>query len=288
MSGISQALVNEFTLVAQYAMAANCRANHNGSASITSTCGVEEELPIYCDVGYCPDLERADTVILSRFEHPGDTHGYVAVDHTHKTIALSFRGSVSIENWLTDFHTFHKDVTGINGCVGCKAHAGFWDATQAVSGCVFPRVRVAAQQYPWNRIVFTGHSLGGALATVAAALFRQEAEVDLYTFGAPSVGNYEFAKFVSEQTAGDNYRITHRSDIVSSGPTRLKWEWSLAREWSQLTPEYWITSGHGLPVTTTDIQCIDGINSTDGNLGREGTIIDHYWYMIDTRPCAEL
>lgn len=103
----------------------------------------------------------------------------MAVDHTHETIALAFRGTVSPENWLTDFYALYEDVTGIEGCAGCKAHAGFWDAVQAVSGGVFPPVRDAAQQYPGNRIVFMGHSLGDALATIAAALFRQEAKVDL-------------------------------------------------------------------------------------------------------------
>ncbi|RHZ59788.1 lipase family protein [Aspergillus thermomutatus] len=276
--------------MAQYAMAANCRANHNGSVSTTSTCGADEQLPIYCDAGYCPDLEDADTVILSRIEHinPGDTHGYMAVDHTHETIALAFRGTVSRNNSLADIYAIYEDVTGIDGCEGCKAHAGFWDAVQAVSGCVFPKVRDAAQQYPGHRIVFTGHSLGGALATIAAAMFRQEANVDLYTFGAPSVGNYEFAKFISEQTAGDNYRITHAWDIVPSLLTRLKWDFPFLLEYSQLTPEYWITSGNGVPVTTADIHRIDGINSTDGNLGQKGTPEDHGWYMINTSVCAEV
>jgi hypothetical protein len=47
-------------------------------------------------------------------------------------------------------------------------------------------------------LIFTGHSLGGALASLAAAQTRVEGlrrseQITLYTFGQPRIGNYEFA-----------------------------------------------------------------------------------------------
>lgn len=49
-----------------------------------------------------------------------------------------------------------------------------------------------------QKVIVTGHSLGGALATLAAYDLELHASVpahklECYTFGAPRVGNYPFA-----------------------------------------------------------------------------------------------
>lgn len=65
-----------------------------------------------------------------------------------------------------------------------------------------------------------GHSLGGALATLAAYDFRKKAwdnGVDLrvacYTFGAPRVGNHSYARQYNE-ICNDTFHIIN--DQVSS------------------------------------------------------------------------
>lgn len=57
-------------------------------------------------------------------------------------------------------------------------------------------------------------------------------------------------------------------------------------EYSQLAPEYWITSANGKVVTVGDVQVIDSVNSEEGNLGVGwGNLKDHSWYLGSTNVC---
>jgi hypothetical protein len=73
-----------------------------------------------------------------------------------------------------------------------------------------------------KKIYFTGHSKGGALAHLAAALIAQ-VEVKakpnaIYSFGAPRFGNNEFARFYLGQYKGVSWRFEYRDDIVPHVP----------------------------------------------------------------------
>ncbi|KAF8300448.1 putative lipase [Trypanosoma cruzi] len=73
-------------------------------------------------------------------------------------------------------------------------------------------------------ILITGHSLGGAMANIAAAnlmsqnpLFPGAPKVLLYTFGQPRVGNEAFANWLLASFCRDgheSYRVTHKRDVV--------------------------------------------------------------------------
>lgn len=71
-----------------------------------------------------------------------------------------------------------------------------------------------------RRILCTGFSLGGGLATVAAlwaALTVPTADVRCVTFGAPRVGNSDFADaFVN--TVGAQYRVVYEADPTPHHP----------------------------------------------------------------------
>lgn len=59
-------------------------------------------------------------------------------------------------------------------------------------------VSTLLKKYPSASILVTGHSHGAALATHAALDIKLEianADVKLYNFGSPRIGNEKFAKF---------------------------------------------------------------------------------------------
>lgn len=113
----------------------------------------------------------------------GDTQGFVAVDHTNQLIVIAFRGSVSIPNWIADL-TFVMAPWSI--CTGCQAHAGFLASWESVKSQIQEAVKSATARYPSYIIIATGHSLGGALATLAAADLRHSGYAITLVSIAPS------------------------------------------------------------------------------------------------------
>ena len=80
------------------------------------------------------------------------------------------------------------------------------------------------------RVVVTGHSLGGAIATVTTpdlAHYLQNitehskyraVKVTLVALGAPRAGNVRFARNVAQAVDGRAFRVVNHMDIVTAGP----------------------------------------------------------------------
>lgn len=100
----------------------------------------------------------------------GDVTGLLALDNTNKLIVLSFRGSRSVENWIANLAADLTEISDI--CSGCEGHVGFVTSWRSVADTIREQVQNAVNEHPDYRVVFTGHSLGGALATIAAAALR--------------------------------------------------------------------------------------------------------------------
>lgn len=90
---------------------------------------------------------------------------------------VSFRGSRSVDNWIAnvDFPLESVDL-----CSGCQAHNGFWEAWQTIADELPGKVTAAMEEYSGYRVVFTGHSFGGAMATLGATALRNNGvDIDL-------------------------------------------------------------------------------------------------------------
>ena len=123
-------------------------------------------------------------------------------------------------------------------------------------------VAAAAAARPTYAVVVTGHSLGGAVATLTAAatLRRAGYAADLYTFGSPRVGNAVFARAVTELDFGAEYRLTHEADPIPRLPP-------LVFNYRHTSPEYWLRD----PATTpADVVVCPGYANTSCNAGTFG------------------
>lgn len=113
-----------------------------------------------------------------------DSTGFIAVDDTRKEIVLSYRGTHSAKAFIGDLYAFPvTDVPSI--CLTCTVHSGFWTTFQLTEDSVKAKLQEAHDLHKDYKIIVTGHSLGGALATLAAVRFRQTLNLamDLYTYG---------------------------------------------------------------------------------------------------------
>jgi predicted lipase len=152
-------------------------------------------------------------------------------------ITIVFRGSESDFDWETDF-TFEKVKVEFKQQViregiredaeqiypyagksnsGALLHKGFSDAYFSVRDDIHQYVR----DYPISYVTATGHSLGGALATICAVdiqyNFADKVAIEAYTYGAPKVGNDGFQTSYNERVP-NSYRFVNGMDLVPELP----------------------------------------------------------------------
>jgi len=101
-----------------------------------------------------------------------------------------------------------------------QVHPYFLHALESVWPTVEPALQNAALR--GYSVIITGHSLGGALAAMAAIQtvrlgYRTGDQIKLITFGEPRIGNSRFA-FNHDAMVPYSFRIVHSRDIVPHLP----------------------------------------------------------------------
>jgi hypothetical protein len=99
-------------------------------------------------------------------------------------------------------------------------HGGFAEALDDV----WPKLSALLATLSGSRSVwFCGHSLGAALATLAAVRYRSARGV--CTFGCPRVGDPAFAAAFDHQLAGKTLRYVNDHDVVTHVPPPMLLRW---------------------------------------------------------------
>lgn len=118
---------------------------------------------------------------------------------------------------------FHQNP--YSKCSGCEVHGGFTSTWESVRGPVMDEVERLVGQQPNAKVFVTGHSLGAAVAVLAAADLGASAHSlgypieGVYTYGQPRVGNKAFREFY-ETGEHVSFRLTHWKDIVPHLPPK--------------------------------------------------------------------
>uniref|UniRef100_A0A7S0PWN4 Fungal lipase-type domain-containing protein n=1 Tax=Asterionellopsis glacialis TaxID=33640 RepID=A0A7S0PWN4_9STRA len=191
-----------------------------------------------------------DTIFLEAFDSLNQeqecVYGIVRDDNT-KTITVAFRGSAVMQDWsqniqkmMVEMRTpkllkrIMDDESDGKGAEHVLVHQGFYNylfnndvketGKQQYDEVVAALYKVLKEpKYQAYKAVVTGHSLGGALATLVAFKLAGSEKlwlprpVKCITFSSPRVGNEAFAKafgILEREGFLRHLRVTNQEDIV--------------------------------------------------------------------------
>jgi pimeloyl-ACP methyl ester carboxylesterase len=173
---------------------------------------------------------------------PGTNNGnlvYVAVNAKRDRLAVAIRGTVSEDSWsmllsiLQDADPIIQDAWRYPiSNAGAKVAGGFDDGLENIIAMTDPAtdwslLDFLRKTYASSRpeLIVTGHSLGGALATMVALWLQDQlpkgggpsnVRIAPYTFAAPTAGNQAFANLYDAQFPNAS-RYVNAYDLVPMG-----------------------------------------------------------------------
>nr|WP_027085522.1 lipase family protein [Cohnella panacarvi] len=113
-------------------------------------------------------------------------------------LILAFRGTSSTTDWISDAIASQEKYKCVKDAG--LTHRGISNIYYSARPAIVPALK--KQSSSEKRLFITGHSLGGALATLSAMDMKKNAGYAhpvVYTFGAPRVGDPEFAHAYRER-----------------------------------------------------------------------------------------
>ena len=136
-----------------------------------------------------------------------------------KLAVFGFRGteSTNLKDWQKNFQL--KLVDSSVGSTVFKLHQGFRDRYLSIASWFEAKYKAIPADYT---IMMTGHSLGGALATIAPVYAsgklnrRPDAVI---TFASPKVGDQDFHDYYAKVVGcGRTLRIATKDDVITKVP----------------------------------------------------------------------
>lgn len=152
---------------------------------------------------------------------------------------ICFRGTSSYRDLLSDVNILQSDFILPNlqkSDIYPKVHSGFYNQFLSICDRLNNIIKKNING-GIKKLVFCGHSLGGALSTLASLYFYYTynfkfLELDIYniTFGSPRVGDQLFVSLFND-THISSHRIVHESDPVPFLPDAINFAHIKSLEW---------------------------------------------------------
>ena len=151
----------------------------------------------------------------------------ILLRQSHKEIIIGFSGTIGhkqlINEILKDLPTKYNihDIPGASVLNYFYSHYVKDFRTDLLS-----KIKEYTTEYKGYKLVFVGHSLGGALTVHAAADvilsgLADKNEVNIFTYGQPRVGNPKFNEAWTPKVK-ELYRLIHYKDLVARVPPWIR------------------------------------------------------------------
>jgi predicted lipase len=200
----------------------------------------------YCDKAYVDDCFTSKvendmnlpahlscTPIFFDASETGYCDAQVYICYTQKNeLVITCRGTECLSDIITDLKLwrdnlydiyYHNNFQKYKTTYGIpKVHAGFYEQYHTIKDLIYQHINTYLNTAVTPVIIFTGHSLGGALATIGAACmavqFKHRApNIQCYTFGSPKVGNADFVN-IFNAFVNQSVRYVNNKDPVPMTP----------------------------------------------------------------------
>lgn len=134
---------------------------------------------------------------------------------------IVFRGTLSTGEKITNWMAQRQDAI-FDDLEGGDVHRGFHQCYTSVHNAIMSFV--AAEASASRSIRITGHSLGAALAVLAAMAIATSGTpfrtLEVFTTGSPRVGSRKWADYYHQQPI-TTWRIANRKDLVTKIPPEI-------------------------------------------------------------------
>ncbi|GMI56630.1 hypothetical protein ScalyP_jg7516 [Parmales sp. scaly parma] len=184
-----------------------------------------------------------------------DTEAYIAQSEDKKKVVFSIRGSESLRDWTMNAQTWQTrwepkvdgDSAGCCSCLDCllptngkpMVHLGFYKIFLKLRKYVETTLVDLCKAGDVEEVIFAGHSLGGAVATLCFSHFIQipfgltlsvrKIKATLGTVGSPRVGDDVFVSKLLERKQAlatgnccEIIRVVNSKDVVPTIPARVQ------------------------------------------------------------------
>ena len=180
---------------------------------------------------------------------------------------LAFEGSQDLKDAKIDLN--YSKLIPYKNHPFAKVHGGFWTAYKSIQDEIYNLIK----NHQIDHLMVVGHSLGGALATIASLDLAEVLDIHIHkilmvSLGAPRVGNLQYTQLYDSKV-DEYYRLTHGHDPVVQLPYRLMGFHHIGHE--IFYPDN----------SLSYIECLEGENPrcSDSVARERSNFTDHGYYM---------